>query len=99
MAEAARSKHIPKQYETREMDAGLKVIKSDFKTIGDLIDWYRDLSSVSNLKDPYRKLNACNHLLVYFKDKKLNQAEGEDQEQYREFRKKEVLPMGPLIMR
>lgn len=40
LAEAARSKEVAKRYENREMNAGLKVKKVQFKTVRNLANWY-----------------------------------------------------------
>lgn len=39
LAEAGRAKYVGKQYENREMNAGLKIKKVEFKTIKDLSNW------------------------------------------------------------
>jgi len=66
VAVAARSKSIAKQYEKREIAAGLKVKKVHFKTVTDLSNWYMQLPSIQKQKGFGRKISACVHLLAYF---------------------------------
>jgi hypothetical protein len=40
LAEVARSKFIAKQYEHREISAGLKVRKAGFRNVQGLANWY-----------------------------------------------------------
>jgi hypothetical protein len=46
VAVAARSKYVAKRYENREMAAGLKVRKAEFRTVRDLSNWYMQLPKV-----------------------------------------------------
>jgi integrase len=87
LAEAARAKHMALKYEHREHRAGIKTERPQFSTIRDLSDWYMTLPSVQEQKSFYRKTNACAHLLEYFGNKSLSEAEGDDQERYRKWRK------------
>ena len=40
IAMAARGKHLATSYEKKEINAGLKVERPKFKTVGKLMDWY-----------------------------------------------------------
>lgn len=40
MAEAARAKFIARKYENREVSAGLKVKKVQFRTVLEMSNWY-----------------------------------------------------------
>ncbi|MBC8357365.1 MAG: site-specific integrase, partial [Candidatus Aminicenantes bacterium] len=96
MAEAAKAKEIGKKYEDREIKAGLNVKKLEFKTILELTNWYMELPSVLEKKSFYRKTSACVHLLEYFGNKSLNQAEGDEQERYRELRRSQGASDGTI---
>ncbi len=96
LAEAGRAKHVAKQYENREMNAGLKVKKVEFRTIKDLSNWYMLLPTVQEKKGYYRKLNAVGHLLDFFGNKPLHAAEGDDQEHYRKWREGQGAACGTI---
>jgi integrase len=88
LAEAAKAKNITKKYESREIVAGLKVKRSELKTVKDLANWYMmQIPSVQQQKSYIRKTIACSHLLNFFGSIPLNKIEGDDQERYREHRK------------
>lgn len=87
LAEAARSKYVAKQYEAREVAAGMKVRKVEFKTVKDMVNWYMELPRIQNQKSYNRKINACAHLLDYFGDDSVHGIESDDIERYRETRK------------
>ena len=89
VAVAARSKSIAKQYEKREIAAGLKVKKVHFKTVTDLSNWYMQLPSIQKQKGFGRKISACVHLLAYFGKRLVSHVEADDQERYRERRKEQ----------
>jgi hypothetical protein len=86
MAEAARAKYISKRYETKEVNAGLKVKRAEFRTVGDLMNWYTELPSIQKQKSYDRKVFNCRHLVGYFGKLRVNQVEGDTQERYREVR-------------
>ena len=96
LAEAAKSKDIAKKYENREMTAGLKVKRSELKTIKDLANWYMTLPTIQEKKSYSRKINACTHLLKFFSKKPINQVEGDTQERYREYRKDQGAAEGTI---
>lgn len=96
MAEAAKAKCITRKYESREVNAGLKVKRSELRTVKDLSNWYMTLPTIQEQKSYYRKTNACGHLLEYFENKPVNQVEGDDQERYREYRKKQGAAEGTI---
>jgi len=87
LAEAAKAKDISRKYENKEINAGLRVKKIEFKTVKDLANWYMTLPSTQELKSYNRKLSLCAHLLKYFGNRQINQVEGDDQEHYREYRR------------
>jgi integrase len=89
LAKTARMKWEVKQYENREVNAGLKVKKVEFKTIIDLSNWYMDIPSIQEQKSYWRKIYSCKHLLGFLGDKPLNRVESNEQEKYRQFRKGE----------
>ena len=86
MAEAARSKYVTRQYESKEVRAGLTVKKAALKTVKELSNWYMTLPSVQDLKSYDRKVDACAHILRFFGNKPVGQAEGDEQERYRQHR-------------
>jgi hypothetical protein len=87
IAEAARAKHIAQQYEQKEIGAGLKVKRIEFKTFTNLSNWYMTLPGIQEQKIYNRKVSCAAHLIEYFGKKPINQIEGDEQEYYREFRK------------
>jgi integrase len=89
LAEAARAKYIAKRYENRELSAGVKVKRPEFKTVKDLANWFMELPTVQEKKNYPRRIAAAAHLLAYFKDNHLSQVEGDEQEQYRAHRRGE----------
>ncbi len=86
LAVAARAKYVARQYENREMAAGLRVKKVEFKTVRDMVNWYMELPKVQKQKSYYRKINACTHLLDYFGNNPVHGIESDDIERYREAR-------------
>jgi integrase len=89
LAETARKKFEVKKYEHREVAAGIKVKKEAFKTVNELANWYMTLPSIQKQKSFIRKTNACKHLLSYFGKRPVGQVEADDQEHYRERRKRQ----------
>ncbi len=87
LAEAARGKEIARAYENRDMNAGMKTKKAEFKTVLDMSNWYMQLPSTQQQKSYVRKTQACRHLLNYFGKMRVNQVEADDLERYRVFRK------------
>ena len=49
IAIAAKAKQIAKNYENKEISAGLKVKKVKFKTVTDLSNWYMQLPTTQKL--------------------------------------------------
>ena len=96
IAEAAKAKDITKKYENKEINAGLKVKKIEFKTVKDLANWYMLLPSTQELKSYDRKIFLCTHILEYFGNKRINQVEGDDQEHYREYRREQGAKDGTI---
>jgi integrase len=87
LAEAARKKFDVKQYENREVNAGLKVKKIGFKKIKDLANWYMTLPTIQQQKIYPRKITLSANLLDYFGNRAVNRLEADHQEQYRIYRK------------
>jgi integrase len=87
IATAARMKWEVKQYENREINAGLKVKKVKLIKVIDLSNWYMTLPMIQEQKIYQRKLSACANLMKYFGSKRVNQLEADDQERYRIHRK------------
>jgi integrase len=83
LAVAERSKCVAKRYENREMNAGLKVKKVQFKTVTDLSNWYMQLPKVQGQKSYQRKVNASSHVLAYFGRTPVYRIESDDIERYR----------------
>jgi len=96
IAEAAKAKDITKKYENKEVNAGLKVKKVEFKTVKDLANWYMQLPSTQELKSYDRKIYLCAHILEYFGSKRVNQVEGDNQEHYREYRREQGVSDGTI---
>ena len=87
IAETARKKWEVKQYENKQVNAGLKVKKVELKTFLKLCNWYmEEIPSVQDQKSYERKIYSSKHLLNYFKNKRLNQIESIEQEAYRRYR-------------
>lgn len=87
LAKTARMKWEVKQYENREVNAGLKVKKVELKNVADLSNWYMEIPSIQQQSSYFRKIQACKHLLKYFGNRPLNSIESTQQEKYRKFRK------------
>lgn len=87
LAEAARKKWEVKQYENRQLNAGLKVKKIELRKVKDLSNWYMTLPSIQQQKIYPRKISLAAHLLNYFGSKAVNRVEADDQEKYRTYRK------------
>jgi integrase len=88
VAEAARKKWEVRQYENKEINAGLKVKKVMLKTVLDLSNWYMlEIPSVQESKSYERKVYISKNLLDFFRDRPLNRIESGEQEAYREYRK------------
>ena len=83
LALAARSKHIAKQYEDREIISGLKVKRVEFKTVTDMANWYMQLPSVQKQSSYQSRISRCAHLLSFFGKKPVDQVSTEGQELYR----------------
>jgi integrase len=83
VAVAARAKHVARQYENREIAAGLRVKKVQFKTVTDLSNWYMQLPSVQKQSSYQSRISRCAHLLSFFGKKPVDQVGTEDQERYR----------------
>ena len=87
LAKTARMKWEVKQYENKEINAGLKVKRTEFKTVQDISNWYMTLPVVQEKKSYGRYVIACSHLLKYFGRNSISGIEPDRQEQYRAHRK------------
>lgn len=87
LAEIARKKHEVKQHENREIGAGIKIKRIEFNRIIDLSNWYMTLPKIQNQKGYGRKLGAVAHLMAYFGNKPVYNADPDEQERYRQHRK------------
>lgn len=87
LAEAARMKWEVKQYENRQVNAGMKVKKVELRKVRDLSNWYMTLPSIQQQKIYPRKITLAANLLKYFGNKAVNRVEADDQERYRIHRK------------
>ncbi|MEJ2730882.1 MAG: hypothetical protein P8185_20665 [Deltaproteobacteria bacterium] len=89
MAEAAKAKEIANRYETKELGAGLKVRRVQFKMFRQMCNWYMTSPRILKQKGYERKVYAAEHLLAYFGNRSIYSIEGEDQERYRAYREKQ----------
>jgi integrase len=89
IAIAAKAKEISKAYENKEVGAGLKVKRVEFKTVNDLSNWYMKLPSIQDMKVYTCKLSNVKPLLLYFGKRRVNDVEADDMETYRELRLKQ----------
>jgi len=96
LAVAARSKHIAKQYENREIGAGLKVRKAGFKNVQGLANWYFQLPVIQKQKSYDRKVIASTHLLRHLGTKSLIAVDADTLERYREKRNAEGVQNGTV---
>jgi integrase len=96
MAKAAKAKHIAKQYENKEVNAGLKVKKMELRTVKDLSNWYMQLTKIQRLKSYRDKIYCSVHVLKFFGNRPINQVEGDDMEKYREIRRGEGAAHGTI---
>ena len=96
IAIAAKAKDITRQYENKEINAGLKVKKVEFKNVLELSDWYMMTPSIQELKSYERKLRAVKSLMEYFGNKPLHKADSEEQERYRQHRKAQGVADGTV---
>jgi integrase len=87
MAVEARGKYESRRYERREVSAGLKVQRPEFRTVKDLLNWYMtEIPSVQAKKGFYRKTNAAGHLSHLIGNKAVAAMEEDIQEAYRQTR-------------
>jgi integrase len=83
LAEAARSKYVGKRYENREVAAGLKTRRAEFRTVKELSDWYMVLPGNQRKKNYRRRVANAKHLLAYFGTMPLGDVDGTVMERYR----------------
>ena len=83
---AARGKYEAKKYESRDMVAGLRVKRAEFRSLLDMANWYMQLPQVQRQKSYKRKVQACKHLLDYFGKRSIHDIQSDDIEMYRKHR-------------
>jgi integrase len=88
LAKKAREKFNVKEYENRELKAGLRVKRVKLANMIEMEKWYLNLPTITEQKAYERKKYACNHLTDYFNDRPLSIIDGDDIEHYRVFRRK-----------
>jgi len=88
LAKKAREKFDVKEYENRELKAGLKVKRVKLANMIEMKKWYLNLPKVVEQKAYERKKYACGHLANYFNERPLSAIDGDDIEHYRVFRRK-----------
>lgn len=96
IAIAAKAKDITRQYENKEVNAGLKVKRVEFKKIQALSNWYMTLPQTQNKKSYDSKVSYSIHLLKHFGDKPVTNADADEQERYRERRKSQGAAAGTI---
>jgi integrase len=96
LAEAARSKYVGRKYENREVQAGLKTRRSDFRTVGELCDWYMTLPGVQKQKNYGSRIGNARHLRGYFGSFPVGSVGGTEQETYRQRREAEGAAPGTV---
>lgn len=96
LAKAARMKWEVKQYENREVNAGLKVKKIQLKNVIELCNWYMDLPSIQEQKSYGRKIIGVKYLIEFFGNKPLNRIEVTEQEKYRQYRSDQGAASGTI---
>ncbi|MBW2470338.1 MAG: site-specific integrase, partial [Deltaproteobacteria bacterium] len=96
IAIAAKAKEITRKYENKEVNAGLKVKKVEFKNFTKLCNWYMQQPSIQEQAGYKRKVSGCKHLISYFGNRGINQIEGTDQEKYRTHRKQQGAKDGTI---
>jgi hypothetical protein len=96
IAVAAKAKEMARKYENKEVNAGLKVKKVQFKNFTELCNWYMQQPSVQALSGYKRKVSGSKHLINYFGKYRINQIEGTEQEKYRAHRKQQGAKDGTI---
>jgi integrase len=87
LAVKARQKYEVKRYENREVNAGLKVKRTTFRTVTDLSNWYMTRPAIQEQKSYGRKTFLAANLLEFFGKKPANCVEADDMEDYRRHRR------------
>jgi len=97
-AEIRRKRYDVEQHEKRERRVGLKIRRNPIETVGNLVDWYLSLTTVKGLKPRtyLRKCQTCAQLKKYFGDYRVEEVEGDAQEDYREYRLSQGLTHGGI---
>lgn len=96
LAVKARQKYEVKQYENREINAGMEVKRAQFKTVRQLSNWYYQLPVVQKQKSYDRKVIASTHLLRHLGAKSLGAVDSDLLERYREKRNSEKIQNGTI---
>jgi integrase len=96
LAVAAKAKETARKYENKEINAGMKVKRAEFKTVDEMLKWYLELPTIKQQKIFSRKQSASVHLLSYFAKYSVNSVDGDSQENYREYRKSQGAADGTI---
>jgi integrase len=89
LAKIARQKFDVKNYENRELRAGLKVKRVKLANLIELKDWYLNIPKVAEQKIFSRKKCICKNLVSYFDDRPLSAIDSDDIDRYRMARRKQ----------
>ena len=85
-AETRRKKYEVESHENREIRAGLKIKKIEFKTIADMVDWFMALPSVKETKSYVRRKQQVSHIKLFFGNMGVSNIDVDLQEDYAEVR-------------
>jgi hypothetical protein len=55
LAVAAKAKETARKYENKEINAGMKVKRAEFKTVDEMLKWYLELPTIKQQKILSRK--------------------------------------------
>ena len=78
IAEASKAKEIAGNYEMREVQAGLKRQRIEFKTVTELFKWYLELPEVQAQKRYSTLLALVSHLNEHFGNKPILSVDTEE---------------------
>jgi integrase len=87
IALASKGKEISKRYELREVQAGLKTQRVEFKSVRDLMVWYLELEETQALKSYNTILRLVKNLSDFFGTRSLAVLNADEQRRYRQHRK------------
>jgi integrase len=97
IAIAAKFKDVARQYENKEVNAGLRVKRSELNTFKDLSNWYMtEVPSIQRAISYTRKIHSSGHLMRHLSEKKVVEINEEVQERYRDLRRDEGAAEGTI---